>query len=356
MRSSLVARAATGDNRSSDMTVSSKTSAPGAMASRSAHSSGAWLLAIAARHKHHRATGNAAHERHVVTGAADDHRAAGKPSALRRSIAATSWSVGSQRRAVRRIRVTERRARHPRRRPHAPALTFDRHRRTFASSPDVVVRASIDQPARARHDIGGAGLDGQDADGGDEIVRALPRPAASATRRTETTVWAAATSASAAMPSASCRHDRPRPRTTISMRRMPTIEVTMPTSSARDSSTTPCSMCSSRNALMSCASSPRRSSRIAADPAKAVAQRLAARLGHIEHLRVQRARHAAAADAGQAIIAGLLGEKIDDFEGVVEPDCRIAQRARDFERRPQRRRCRRSGRRTAPYRYAIRSR
>src|SRR5215475_14377014 len=71
--------------------------------------------------------------------------------------------------------------------------------------------------------------------------------------------------------------------------------------------------------------------RIAADPPQGVAQLLATRLDQIEHLVVERAGHAAAADAGQPVFARLLRQEIDDLERVIELRAGIAQRAHDLE-------------------------
>ena len=56
--------------------------------------------------------------------------------------------------------------------------------------------------------------------------------------------------------------------------------------------------------------------RIAADLAQRIAQGFAAGIGQVEHRRIESSGHTAAADAGQTIFARLLGEKIDDLDGV----------------------------------------
>ena len=70
---------------------------------------------------------------------------------------------------------------------------------------------------------------------------------------------------------------------------------------------------------------------IAAHPPQCVAQSLASGLGQIKHRRFERTRHPATADAGKAVFARLLGEKIDDFDAVLEALAFIAQRAHDFQ-------------------------
>jgi hypothetical protein len=91
-------------------------------------------------------------------------------------------------------------------------------------------------------------------------------------------------------------------------------------------------MCSSRNARISSrARFASEAGRIAADAPQAVAQRLSSRLRQIEHLIVQRAGHAAAADAGQSVFARFLGKEIDDFQRMLKPNAGIAQCAHDLQ-------------------------
>jgi hypothetical protein len=73
--------------------------------------------------------------------------------------------------------------------------------------------------------------------------------------------------------------------------------------------------------------------RIAADAAQRFAKPLASRFGQTEHPGVERADHAAAANARQAVFARLFREKVDDLDGVSEPRVGIGQRPHDLEAR-----------------------
>ena len=70
---------------------------------------------------------------------------------------------------------------------------------------------------------------------------------------------------------------------------------------------------------------------IAADAPQGVAQFFAAGPAEIEHFVVEYAGDPAAADARQPIFARLLGQEVDDLDGVPGPDARIAQRANNLE-------------------------
>ena len=72
--------------------------------------------------------------------------------------------------------------------------------------------------------------------------------------------------------------------------------------------------------------------RIAADAAKRGRQRLAVRALQREHVRFERAGHAAAADTRETIFARLLSKKVHHFEWMTQHDARIFQRARSLER------------------------
>ena len=71
--------------------------------------------------------------------------------------------------------------------------------------------------------------------------------------------------------------------------------------------------------------------RVAPDPPQCVVKLLTSRLGQFKHPGIERADHAAAADAGQAVFARLLGQEIDDLDRMIKPYAGIAQGAHDFE-------------------------
>ena len=69
----------------------------------------------------------------------------------------------------------------------------------------------------------------------------------------------------------------------------------------------------------------------AADALQPVAQRLAVGVAEVEVLGAERAGPDAAADAGQAVGARLLGKKVHHFEGVAQADAPVAERAGDLQ-------------------------
>ena len=268
-------------------------------------------LALAAGHENHGRRRDTAHESRIVTGPARQIHFTKTEIVRALAQRGAQIRIAGDRRTIRQGLEC---ARSPAPPWHAPALSRSMASTKRAVNAGSVVRASMTSRQRPGTMFDADGLDRQDADGGDEIVRTFggqlfgdPAHRSDGLGRRNESIMTQRHRRGAGVIGLALEHDFD---STDADDRGHHADIERPRFK--------------HDALLDMQFEERadivapglfETVGIAADPAQGVAQCLAAGPGEIEHLGVERAGHAAAADAGEAVFARLLGKEVDDFDG-----------------------------------------